>query len=170
MSDSRQIHCVRLQRFRRIQEPLEVDLTTTRGADVSQALFSGPNSSGKTTVLEAMLLGLGTDSLIVRDLERSGREEHWRVSVPEAAEIELDVSLDGKLQTWLRTSDRFVIRSGDGIEPHSLQNREWRRIHSDSATRIDAQIVDPDAEERLADLFVLDSAQSAPVRRRSDQF
>jgi hypothetical protein len=118
---------VRIEKFRRIQEPLEMDLTTPRGDAVHQAVFAGPNGCGKTSVLEAILLGLGMNSLIVRDLERSRREEHWRVVVPEGASIELDVSIDGgQPTTWIRTADRHVHRLPDGTEepvpPHWLQS------------------------------------------------
>lgn len=226
------IHRIRIEKFRRIQEPLEVNLTTPRGDPVAQAVFAGPNGCGKTSILEGVLLGLGMDSLIVRDLERSRREEHWRVTVPPGAVIELDVSLDGAPpETWIRTADRHVLRSPDGAEapirsdwlidlaveyfsswrapelPGPIKpligpggrpadtetnrlrrlkqrinderakrgyqrqmplpgvtkadrwlerlNAAWRRFHDDDGTRIDAQIVDPDAEDAYADLFVL---------------
>jgi hypothetical protein len=232
LAGSPQIHRARIDRFRRIQETLDIDLTTPRGTAVRQAVVAGPNGCGKTTLLEAILLGLGMDSLIVRDLDRSGRDEHWRVTVPDGASITLDVMLDGILQTWVRTSDGLVIRDQHGVEvtkepdtqPLAVEyfsswrapelvgavkplvgrgkrpsdtetnrlwrlkqrinderaragyqqalpeipgvnkadqwlemlNRAWRRFHGDDSTRIDAQIVDPNADELLADLFVLD--------------
>jgi hypothetical protein len=111
------IHRIRIEKFRRIQEPLEVDLTTPRGVPVPQAVFAGPNGCGKTSVLEAVLLGLGMDALIVRDLERREREEHWRITVPEGASIELDVSIDGAPPTsWVRTAEKHVQRLPDGRE------------------------------------------------------
>ncbi len=226
------IHRIRIEKFRRIQEPFEVELTTPRGEPVKQAVFAGPNGCGKTTVIEAVLLGLGMDKLIVRDLERSRREEHWRITVPEGAAIELDVSLDGgPVQTWVRTIDRHVTRDpvshvesafvspawadrlsveyfsswrapelvgpikplvGRGGRPMDTENNRlwrlkqrinderaragygptpggekkadlwlsrlnqaWERFHRDDGTSIDAQIVAPEAEELLADLFVV---------------
>lgn len=222
------IHRIRIEKFRRIQEPLEVDLTTPRGEPVKQAVFAGPNGFGKTTVVEAVLLGLGMDALIVRDLERSRREEHWRITVPEGAVIELDVSLDGgPVQTWVRTVDKHLIRDpasrverafvrpalaveyfsswrapelvgsikplvGRGGRPTDTENNRlwrlkqrinderaragygpapggekkadlwlsrlnqaWERFHKDDGTSIDAQIVAPQDEELLADLFVV---------------
>ncbi|WP_044965885.1 AAA family ATPase [Sorangium cellulosum] len=221
---------IRIEKFRRIQEALEVELTTPRGDSVQQAVFAGPNGCGKTSVIEAVLLGLGMGPLIVRDLERSRREEHWRVLVPEGAIIEVDVAIDGaNPTTWIRTADKHVHRLPDGTEepipPQWLQslaveyfsswrapelvgpikplvgrggrpidnetNRLWRlkqrinderarggykgtlpgfgradawlnrlndawsRFHGDDGTHIDAQIVDPDDEELLADLFVV---------------
>jgi len=224
---SPKIHRVRIERFRRIQEALEVEFMTPRGAPVLQAVFAGPNGCGKTTVLEAILLGLGLDSLIVRDLERAGREEHWRVTVPVHATIAIDLELDGAVQTWRRTCDGLVVRDRDGndaVPPESRSlaveyfsswrapelvgavkpllgrgrptdtetnrlwrlkqrinderakggysptppgtskadqwleslNRAWRRFHGDDGTWLDAQLVGPQDEEPLADLFIID--------------
>jgi predicted ATPase len=224
------IHRIRIERFRRIQEPLEVELTTPRGEPVKQVVFAGPNGSGKTTVIEAVLIALGMDRLIVRDLERSQREEHWRIAMAAGASIEIDVSIDGAAPTtWIRTAEKHVHRlPGGGEEPvppewlRSLKveyfsswrapelvgpikplvgrgprpwdtennrlwrlkqrindersragymqypagarkadvwldrlNQAWKRFHADDGTRLDAQIVNPDAEELLADVFVV---------------
>lgn len=238
------IHRIRIEKFRRIQETLSVDLTTPRGEPVEQAVFAGPNGCGKTSVLEAVLLGLGMDRLIVRDLERSRREEHWRVDVPKGALIEIEVSIDGATPTtWIRTAEKHVHRLPGGAEepipPHWLQhlaveyfsswrtpelvgaikplvgrgarpsdnennrlwrlkqrinderarggymgaapgqskadrwlerlNKAWVLFHGEDSTRIDAQIVNPDDEELLADLFVVtaDSKQVCSIDQTS---
>jgi hypothetical protein len=178
-------------------------------------------------VLEAILLGLGQEHLVVRDIDRALREEHWRTAVPESARIELDVSFVGTpIYTWVCTSEgRVVINdtmllpddflrdlaveyfsswrapelvgpvkplAGRGRRPADTEtnrlwrlkqkinderarggyvstpvglgkadlwldrvNQAWRRFHGDDGTAIDAQIVDSDAEELLADLFVI---------------
>lgn len=126
MPHSPKIRRLRVEGFRRIQEALDVDLTTPRGTPVLQVVFAGPNGCGKTTMLEAVLLGLGMDSLIVRDLERAGREEHWRVTVPEGATITLEVELDGIVQCWVRTRDGIAVREGDGTE--SAIPQEYRPL------------------------------------------
>lgn len=238
------IHRIHIEKFRRIQEPLDVQLVTPRGDPVEQAVFAGPNGCGKTSVIEAVLLALGMDSLIVRDLERSRREEHWRTEVPEGAVIELDVSIDGGAPTtWIRTHEKHVHRLPGGREepvpPQWLQhlaveyfsswrapelvgavrplvgpggrpannetnrlwrlkqrinderarggytpalpgldkadrwlkrlNEAWQRFHEDDGTRIDAQIVDPEEEDLLADLFVVtkDGARLCSVDQTS---
>lgn len=120
------IHRIHIENFRRIREPLDVDLTTPRGDPVPLATFAGPNGCGKTTVIEAVLLGLGMENLIVRDLERSRREEHWRTILPQGARIELDVSLDGgPPTTWIRTPEKHVHRllnvTEEPVPPHWLQ-------------------------------------------------
>ncbi|WP_437993664.1 AAA family ATPase [Sorangium sp. So ce145] len=225
------IHRVRVEKFRRIQEPLELDLTSPKGVPSRNVVLAGPNGCGKTSVLEAVLLGLGQERLIVRDLEKAHRAQHWRTELPEGARVELDVTIDdGPLMTWIRTREAHVTRApASGIElpvnPAWLQhlavenfsswrtpdlagpvkplvgrggrpqdtetnriwrlkqrinderarggyaptlpgfgkadlwleriNEAWTRFHGDDGTRIDAQIVAPDDEELLADLYVL---------------
>lgn len=112
-----QVHRIRIEKFRRFQAPLELDLVAPKGEPSKTIVLAGPNGSGKTTVLEAVLLGLGMESLIVRDVEKSRRAQHWRVTLEAGASIELDVSLDGALpQTWVRTADKHVVRDAAGHE------------------------------------------------------
>ncbi len=112
-----QIHRIRIEKFRRIQAPLELDLVAPKGEPSKTIVLAGPNGCGKTTVLEAVLLGLGMESLIVRDIEKSRREQHWRVTLEPGASIELDVSLDGAPpQTWVRTAEKHVVRVPGGPE------------------------------------------------------
>jgi len=111
------IHRIRIEKFRRIGDMLELDLRTPRGRPSPLAVLAGPNGCGKTSVLEAVLLGLGQEALVVRDLEPSEREASWRASVPAGARIELTVSFDdGPEETWVRTQERFSRVKGDGTE------------------------------------------------------
>ena len=70
-------------------------------------------------MLEAILLGLGAEQLIGRDLlTQAERDESWRIRVPEGARIELDVSFDGgPKETWVRTADEHFVRGEDGRIP-----------------------------------------------------
>lgn len=114
------IHRIRIENFRRIQAPLELDLVAPKGEPSKTIVLAGPNGCGKTTVLEAILLGLGMESLIVRDVEKSKREQHWRVTLEPGARIEIDVSLDGsEPETWVRTTDRHFTRGVGGEELES---------------------------------------------------
>lgn len=114
------IHHIRIEKFRRIRDVLELDLRTPRGRPSSLTVIAGPNGCGKTSVLEAVLLGLGQEDLIVRDIEASEREGSWRATVPEGARIQLTVSLDvrgGREETWVRTRDEhYRIRDDDSHE------------------------------------------------------
>jgi predicted ATPase len=111
------IHRIRIEKFRRISGVLELDLRTPRGRPSPLAVLAGPNGCGKTSVLEAVLLGLGQEGLLVRDLEPSERDASWRASVPAGARIELTVSCnDGPEETWVRTRERFSRVRSDGTE------------------------------------------------------
>ncbi len=112
-----QIHRFCIERFRRIQARLELDLVAPKGEPSKTVVLAGPNGCGKTTVLEAVLLGLGMESLIVRDVEKSRRDQHWRVTLEPGARIELVVSLDGAPpQTWIRTAEKHLVQWADGQE------------------------------------------------------
>lgn len=127
---SPQIHRIRIEKFRRIQAPLELDLVAPKGEPSKTIVLAGPNGCGKTTVLEAVLLGLGMESLIVRDVEKSKREQHWRVTLEPGARIEVDVSFGGKPPfTWVRTAEKHIERLVDGLEmPLSIHGPELRAL------------------------------------------
>jgi hypothetical protein len=111
------LHRIRVEKFRRISDVIELDLRTPRGRPSAQAVLAGPNGCGKTSALEAVLLGLGQEALIVRDLDPLESEASWRASVPEGARIELTIAFDdGVEETWVRTHDRFFRVKGDGSE------------------------------------------------------
>jgi hypothetical protein len=226
------IHRVRIENFRRIREPLELDLTSPKGAPSRNIVLAGPNGCGKTSVLEAILLGLGQGRLLVRDAQKTGSERR-RTFLAKGARIELDASFDdGAILSWELTSSGFnpdgetpddqpdpdiklpwltsmaveyfsswrapalvgpvkplTGRNGRPADNESNRlwrlkqkinderarggyvptpvgkgkadlwleriNQAWQRFHGDDGTSIDAQIVDPDDEELLADLFVI---------------
>jgi ABC-type lipoprotein export system ATPase subunit len=121
------IHRIRLEKFRRIQDSLDLDLTSPRGEPLANVVLAGPNGCGKTSVLEAVLLGVGAERLIVRDLEKSRRDQHWRATVPPGATVELDISMDGgPVLTWIRTAEKHVTRGADGKEAPVSQ--EWLQL------------------------------------------
>lgn len=125
-----QIHRIRIENFRRIQAPLDLDLVAPKGQPSKTIVLAGPNGCGKTTVLEAVLLGLGMESLIVRDVEKSRREQHWRVTLEPGARIEIDVSFDGSQpMTWVKTSNTHFTRLPDGSEmPISILGAELKPL------------------------------------------
>lgn len=224
------LHRVFIQGFRAIQQPLELDLRSPRGEPSEMTIIAGTNGSGKTTVLEAILFGLGVEHLIIRD--QAEREESILGQMPEGARVEVDVSLDGAPPvTWVRTAREHFSRGEHGqqtpdpaaplykgrvveyfssrraprlvgavkplmsghppgdaeanrlwklkqriIDQRSRRayapprfpwvesreegwlrklNEAWARLHNDDGTSIDAEIVNPDAEDLYADLFIM---------------
>lgn len=88
------ISAITIKGFRKIQEPLTLDWTAPNGLPLNQVIIAGPNGWGKTSLLEAIVLGLGQDDLLVRDVPASDREDHWRLEVPEDAEIKITLQED----------------------------------------------------------------------------
>jgi energy-coupling factor transporter ATP-binding protein EcfA2 len=116
--------------FRAIREPLDLVLEHPKGGALARVVLAGPNGSGKTSVLEAILLALGHEELVVRDLPAAARGDHWRLEVPPGAEVRLRCeildppTLFGSELVVTRTSDRWELRyepSGHEIDPDGVR-------------------------------------------------
>lgn len=134
---TRSVHLleVSIQKFRSIQEPLHLKLIQPSGGPLSRVVLAGPNGAGKTSVLEGILLALGFEDLIVRDLPATERGDHWRIEIPPGGEIELQCRMvSGQLDlmppfdpktnqfTVRRTADEWKIcwrGADDKLECHS---------------------------------------------------
>jgi hypothetical protein len=90
---------IEIQGYRGIREPLVLDLVGPDGHPVQQFVLAGPNGSGKTSVLEAVLLALGRRDLLERDVPKEQLEGHWRLSVPKTARIKLTVREEDRDRT-----------------------------------------------------------------------
>lgn len=103
--------------FRAIRSPLRLSLREPDdGPPLSRFILAGPNGSGKTSVLEAILLAFGHSELIVRDLPAAQRGDHWRVELPPGARIKLryqPLKLIAPAVTIVRTADRWELRDDD---------------------------------------------------------
>lgn len=118
---------IRVSGFRRLQEPLEIDMTFPNGDPSDFLVVAGGNGSGKTSLLEAILLGLGREDLIVRDLPKGEREEHWRGLVPAGAEIRLDFRVGDQCLSVVRTADTHLVQ--ERLEPGASaggQTWQWK--------------------------------------------
>lgn len=123
-----QVYGLRLKGFRKIQAPLELRFTTPSGAPARDVVFAGPNGSGKTSILEAILLGLGLDGLITRDMPKAERtRQAWRTQVQPGGLIEVEVSLGAEAPVWLERSPQgLLIRHADGKRAAFINDwREW---------------------------------------------
>jgi hypothetical protein len=114
-----------IEGFRAIREPLMLSLSHPKGGPLDRVVLAGPNGNGKTSVLEAIVLALGREELVVRDLPAAERGDHWRVEIPSGARIqlrcqELDQStLFGPEFRVTRTVDRWDLRyERGGYELH----------------------------------------------------
>lgn len=103
--------------FRRFQSRRFFDFRDPSGAPLHVVVLAGTNGSGKTTLLEAILFGLGQESLIVRDVVKD-RKKHWRGQLPQGARISLCVQFEGqylradrtgKAHLWKVVTDPFDV-------------------------------------------------------------
>ena len=95
---------IEIEGYRGIREKLVLDLVGPDGNPVPQFVLAGPNGSGKTSVLEGVLLALGRKDLLSRDLPKDQRVDHWRLSMPHGAIIRVSVREDGRERTIECTS------------------------------------------------------------------
>jgi predicted ATPase len=112
-----------IEGFRAIRERLELALEHPKGGALDRVVLAGSNGSGKTSVLEAILIALGQEELVVRDLPAADRGDHWRVEIPPGASIRLrckhvdQSTLFGSEFVVTRTADRWELR----YEPSGLE-------------------------------------------------
>lgn len=116
---------IRVEGFRAIREPLELKLEHPSGGPLTRAVLAGPNGSGKTSILEAVLIAFGREDLIVRDIPAAERGDHWRVQIPQGGQIKVRCRLGSsrfyELEV-LRTHDSWELRHWPGIELISGEN------------------------------------------------
>lgn len=123
---------VRIEGFRAIREPLTLSLEHPKGGPLDRVVLAGPNGSGKTSVLEAILIALGREDLVVRDLPAAERPDHWRVEIPPGGTIQLrceqvgHTSLFGAEFLVTRGADRWHVRhSQSDYEVPAEEIRNW---------------------------------------------
>jgi recombinational DNA repair ATPase RecF len=78
---SPKIRRISIRNLRRVQA-LDLSFVAPNDKPVSQFVIAGPNGSGKTTVLEAILFALGRDDLLKRDSDQGFRPAPvWKSSL-----------------------------------------------------------------------------------------
>lgn len=127
-----EIKSVSIEGFRAIRGSLDLPWSDAADRPLHRVVLAGPNGSGKTTVLEAILLALGREDLIVRDLPAARRGDHWRVELPPGARVQLHCQrsdlpgLPPKRFVVTRSADRWeILREGDGTvvtDPVAIRN------------------------------------------------
>jgi predicted ATP-dependent endonuclease of OLD family len=101
---------IRVEGFRAFQEPYEISLRNPLGSSSDVVVIAGPNGTGKTSLLEAILLALGRESLIRQSLVTESAREHWRAELPDIASISLMFEITSAPGTELGTYAPCEVR------------------------------------------------------------
>lgn len=99
--------------FRRLSARSFFDLRDPRGDVGEQLVVAGTNGGGKTTLLEAVLFGLGREDLIGQDQPKEERGR-GRAAFPAGARVSICVQLDGRLLRSDRTNGKGVWHEVSG--------------------------------------------------------
>lgn len=111
------IRKIRIEGFRAIREPLELEWVDPAGEALARVILAGPNGSGKTSVLEGLLLALGREELVVRDLPAIERGDHWRVVLSPGAQITVECEDEPTVPDFFGPNGEFTVaRSADHWE------------------------------------------------------
>jgi hypothetical protein len=109
---------VEIEGFRKFREPLVLDLRSPARVPLDYLVLAGPNGCGKTTLLEVILLALGRDELLVRDLPAAERAGSPRVHLGPRARLRalVEDSASGVTLTVERTAQALTghVPLGDG--------------------------------------------------------
>jgi len=104
---------IEIQGFRKFRDPWVLDLLSPADEALDYLVLAGPNGCGKTTVLEAILLALGREELIVRDLDSKDRATSPRVG------LELGAVLTAVVHDQTTDETCHFIRTSGGLEAKS---------------------------------------------------
>lgn len=94
---------IRIEGFRAFQQTFEASFRSPAGTPIDRVVIAGPNGTGKTALLEAILLALGREVSIRRTLAPEATDNHWRAAIPEAATITLTMAVSSAPGTALGT-------------------------------------------------------------------
>jgi len=108
---------IHVEGFRAFQASFEVSLRSPLGSPSDVIVIAGPNGTGKTSLLEAILLAMGRESLIQHTLVSEVVTGHWRAELPDSARIALVFDVESapgtELGTYAPCQVRLVRTAGD---------------------------------------------------------
>lgn len=137
------ITLIKIEHFRALGDvPFEAEFRSPRGEPVQALIVAGTNGSGKTSLLEAILFGLGREELIQQALGQIGLlSPHPRSVFPADACVELHIQLERAPGTLFGSMtpctlilkregshQRLFRRDGDGVA-HELGEELQKEVH-----------------------------------------
>lgn len=125
---------IEVEGFRAFQKRFQISLRSPIGSPSDVIVIAGANGTGKTSLLEAILLATGREELIENTLVNGASRDHWRARVPDESTIALIFDVASAVGTelgpytpceirLLRTASDwclFLIKNG---ELHPLQDQ-----------------------------------------------
>lgn len=124
---------IHVEGFRAFQAPFDASFRSPLGTPTDVVVIAGPNGTGKTSLLEAILLAMGRDSLIRQSLVPEAVAGHWRTEIPDTASLSLT----------------FAVSSAPGTELGPYAPCEVRIARSSTTWRLD--LIRDDQSQPLQD-------------------
>jgi predicted ATPase len=122
--------------MRALQDKHEFNLIGPGSRAVETVVVAGPNGSGKTTFLEAILLGLGRGDVIAT--AGQGRMPSWRCEIPPGARLTLELevsSAPGTMVATLAPCQIFITRERGSVTAH-VRSVDGREVDLDEANLV----------------------------------
>jgi energy-coupling factor transporter ATP-binding protein EcfA2 len=132
MSDLKLVR-IEIDGFRKFQRPFVLDLKSPAGDPLDYLVLAGPNGCGKTTILEAILLALRRDGMVVGEPYPADPRDASQVWLPDHARLQLTLLQSGTGVSFTLVRSQFgwhqdVRQGGHGFYPWSVVASEVKQL------------------------------------------
>lgn len=181
---------LKIQNFRGITEFEKSFQNPLTGKPLDTIVFAGPNGSGKTSILEAIVSTLSTrkskdDKVFTRDMGRDGKKPHVEIELSEKANVfqivldetsaslteTLRMSLHNRIEyfsSWREPKLRGALNVSLGKKGNRPQEVEINRLWNLKQFLINSYVADKLAEERVQDSILDIDTHGEIIKRLKD--